>query len=84
MPMGDDFRAELRKQLRAAEQRELEFIDINSGQLHRNVGGYPGQNHRMPMCCEIMYGEKQESDQVRNAPPKGKGATLTIRYKLPR
>jgi isopenicillin N synthase-like dioxygenase len=29
-----------------------------SGQLHREIGGYPGQNHRMPMCCAV--------DEIRN------------------
>jgi hypothetical protein len=29
-------------------------VEINAGDLHRRVGGYPGQNHRMPMCCVVM------------------------------
>ena len=27
------------------------------GKLHRQVGGYPGANRRMPDCCEVMYAE---------------------------
>ena len=32
-------------------------VEINSGELHRAVGGYPGADHRMPMCCDAMYEE---------------------------
>jgi 5-methylcytosine-specific restriction protein A len=55
-------------------------VDVNSGDLHRQVGGYPGRNHRMPVCCEVMYGKMKGDDAVLSAPPKGKGASLTIRY----
>ena len=80
----DDFRAELIAQLGAAEQRGLPYIDINSGELHRKLGGYPGHDHRMPMCCEAMYQERGAGDEIMSAPPKGHGASVTIRYKLPR
>jgi hypothetical protein len=38
----------------------------------------------MPVCCDAMYGEQREGDQVITAPPRGKGTSLTIRYVLPR
>lgn len=57
-----------------------EYIDLNSGEIHREVGGYPSNNHRMPICCEIMYASMKGSDYVLSAPPKGQGASLTIRY----
>jgi 5-methylcytosine-specific restriction protein A len=38
----------------------------------------------MPMCCQAMYKLKRASDEIVSAPPKGKGASLTIRYLLPR
>lgn len=63
-----------------------EYADIQSGNLHRLIGGYPAQNgnHRMPICCEVMKNAKQENDEVLSEPPSGQGATFTIRYKLPR
>ena len=79
-----EFGVELRDQLTRAEARGAPYVDINSGQLHRKVGGYPGNNHRMPVCCEVMYAEMKDGDEVLDAPPKGKGASLTIRYQLPR
>jgi 5-methylcytosine-specific restriction protein A len=84
MPAKDDFRSELRTQLRAAELRSASSVDINSGELHRKLGGYPGSQHQMPQCCDAMYDEMQAGDAIVSAPKKGRGASVTIRYKLPR
>lgn len=81
----DDFRTELIQQLWRAESRGAPFVDITSGGLHRALGDYPSSTrHRMPTCCDAMYGEKRQADDVLSRPPKGKGASLTIRYRLPR
>jgi hypothetical protein len=48
----DNFRAVLHRHMESAEQRESKFVDVNSGKLHREVAGYPGASHRMPVCCE--------------------------------
>jgi sarcosine oxidase delta subunit len=81
-PRAPDFRAALR---RAFEQaRGQPFVDVNAGDLHRQVGGYPGPNQRMPNCCSVMRQAMQEGDTIRATPPKGAGASLTIRYRLPR
>lgn len=81
----DDFRAELRAEIERAVRRGASHVEINSGELHRVVGGYPGHRHQMPMCCEAMYQEQRAGDEIiPPAPPKGHGASLTIRYRLPR
>jgi hypothetical protein len=54
MPTAEDFRVTLRARMQGAEHASKTTVEINSGQLHREVGGYPGQNHRMPMCCAVM------------------------------
>ena len=80
-----EFRKELLKQLARAEGRGDPHVEITSGNLHRQVGGYPGDtNHRMPTCCDVMYAEMGDGDRVISAPAKGKGARVTIRYRLPR
>lgn len=84
MPTTEDFRRELRAQLGRAQRSGAPHIEINSGELHRKVGDYPGPNHRMPMCCDIMYEAHTVGDEIISKPPKGKGASLTIRFKLPR
>ena len=57
MPTAMEFRVTLRARMQGAEHASKTTVEINSGQLHREVGGYPGQNHRMPMCCAVMRSE---------------------------
>ncbi|MFN0193651.1 MAG: hypothetical protein ACKVP5_17040 [Aestuariivirga sp.] len=82
---AEEFRLELQRQLGQAQAKGLPSVDIKSGDLHRTVGVYPdAKRHRMPVCCDVMYDEQRSGDQIISKPPKGKGATLVIRYKLPR
>lgn len=84
MPTTQDFTDTIRARLRQAELRCQDYLDINSGELHRSLGGYPGPKAAMPSCCNAMYAEQRAVDRIVSQPPKGKGASLTIRYKLPR
>jgi hypothetical protein len=85
MPTAEDFKQELQRLMLEAQNAGKEFVVINAGELHRRVGGYPGINHRMPNCCQVMRAQTLDSaDMVVDAPPSGLGATLTIRYRLPR
>jgi 5-methylcytosine-specific restriction protein A len=57
------------------------WIDIISGDVHKACGGYPGPNHRMPICCSTMRRLMSGNDEILpGGPAKGNGATLTIRY----
>ena len=80
----EKFRKALAELFASAAKKGERSITLTSGVLHSRVGGYPGPNHRMPVCCDAMYGAMKEGDQVIERPPKGKGATLKIRYLLPR
>ena len=84
MPTADDFQKELGSIFSFAEEKRLTAIIIKSGDLHRLVGGYPGSNHRMPVCCNVMRNDMKKGDEVLSEPPSGEGATLTIRYHFPR
>ncbi|HEX9931471.1 MAG TPA: hypothetical protein VGB08_01370 [Allosphingosinicella sp.] len=84
MPTKQEFLDELRARFRRAEERGLSSLEVNAGDLHRSLGGYPGTNHQMPSCCEAMYAEQRAGDELVACPPKGKGASLTMRYRLPR
>jgi 5-methylcytosine-specific restriction protein A len=79
-----DFAGELQKILADAKQRGLPNIRAKSGDLHRRVGGYPGSNHRMPMCCSAMRAMMKDGDIIVEQPPKGNGASLTLEYQLSR
>lgn len=80
----DDFRKALVAELRKATAAGRASTDVQSGDLHTEVGGYPGPDHRMPMCCAAMKGEMRAGDVVIEEPPSGKGANVVIRYRLPR
>lgn len=84
MPTKDEFTTELRARFRRAQERDAEFIDINSGELHRALGGYPAAKHQMPSCCKAMHEEFGAKDEILATPPSGHGASLTVRYRLPR
>ncbi len=79
-----NFRNQLSRLL--AEGAALGFVavEVNAGRLHRLVGDYPGAGHRMPVCCGAMRRAMAPGDEVVFQPPRGKGARLTIRYRLPR
>ena len=85
MPSTDAFRTELEARISRAFRQGRSQVEVNAGELHRSVGGYPGIRHAMPACCNVM---RQEFDALRDEivhePPSGKGASLTIRYLLPR
>lgn len=81
---ADIFRKEIERLKNDAKEKGYKYIDITSGEVHRNVGGYPGKNHRMPSCCEVMKSMRTANDEIVNEPPKGNGATLTIRYIIER
>ena len=79
-----DFVSELSSVLELANELGLEYVGITAGALHRRVGGYPGKDHRMPMCCGAMRSAMLPGDRIVEEPPSGNGASLLIQYALPR
>ena len=84
MPTANDFQKELDTIFTFAEEKLLTAIVMKSGDLHRLVGDYPGTDHRMPICCNVMRKNMRNGDEVLSEPPSGAGATLTIKYQFPR
>jgi 5-methylcytosine-specific restriction protein A len=78
------FVVELKKLFLSAQSEGKKTITINSGELHRSIGGYPGSNHRMPVCCSAMRSIMRDGDIIIESPPRGNGANFTIKYNLPR
>lgn len=78
------FRAALENRLQTAERSRKPHVDIRARDLHLELGVYPNRDHRMPVCCAAMRNMMAPGDAVLDGPPKGKGASLLIRYKLPR
>jgi hypothetical protein len=77
----ETFTTKIRELLTAAQD---DTVTLNAGDIHRELGGYPGRGHKMPICCGAMYAAMQEGDRVVSAPPKRLGASVTIEYRLPR
>jgi hypothetical protein len=85
-PTADDFRAKIQELLDCAISKSEQFIDINAGKLHTEVGGYPGPDHRLSTCCHAMaqFYDEDNGDEYIESTPSRKGAKVTIRYRLPR
>jgi 5-methylcytosine-specific restriction protein A len=79
-PSARDFESALNALFADAWRRGLEQLDVEAGALHRQVGGYPGVAHRMPLCCAVMRQAMRQGDRILQQPPKGDGATVRIRY----
>lgn len=81
MPNTDDFRAELNARIERAGRLGRAHIDVNAGELHRALGGYPSPEHAMPSCCNVMRERFDPAvDEILAEPPSGRGASLSIRY----
>jgi 5-methylcytosine-specific restriction protein A len=88
MSSTQDFRTELEAQIERASKQGRPHIEVNAGELHRAVGGYPpkhGQSHAMPACCSVMRQEFSKGKaEVIHETDSGQAPALTIRYYLPR
>jgi hypothetical protein len=88
VPGTEDFRAEMKAQIERAKNQGRPHIEINAGELHRTIGGYPpkgGETHRMPTCCNVMREEmKRGKSEIVHETDSDNAPALTIRYYLPR
>ena len=84
MAQVEEFRAYQNRLFEEAQKAGRQFLDLNAGELHRAVGVYPSSNHRMPACCSAMTSEMNDGDTIIASPASGQGASLTIRFHLPR
>jgi len=82
MTTTDDFKEELDEIFAFARAKKLAAVVIRAGNLHKLVGGYPGPQHRMPMCCSAMRQARREGDEIISEPPSGQGASLEIIYRF--
>ena len=82
IPNSDDIANEIIRMQNEARAQGQKKIQINAGELHRRLGGYPGWNHRMPLVCHVMDSFLTSRDEIICAPTKGKGASKTNLYYL--
>jgi hypothetical protein len=79
-PTAWDFQNRLMAILNGARQSGQSYVDVESDNLHKEVGGYPNPNHRMPVCYEVMRRLMRAGDSVVKEPTNEQGATLIVRY----
>ena len=83
-PTSEDFQNKLEEIFIFACQYKLVSVTVKAGHLHNLVEKITDGDHRMPVCCDVMYKNMNSNDIVISSPPKGKGTTLTIQYFFPR
>ena len=85
MPTVQEFRDFILMAFGEANKNGQAEVILRAGDVHQQLGGYPAKgSHQMPSCCDAMTQMMRTGDSVLQSPPKGKGANLVIRYKLPR
>ena len=60
----EDFQQELDKILSKALDKGERYIVVNSIDLHHRLGGYPGFDHKMDLCHEVMKKNKKKHDTI--------------------
>ena len=85
-PTAEEFATALQRRFANAQSVGRRWLYVTASDLHREVGSYParGGSDRMPLCVRAMRGAMRDGDSVLCEAPGGGGATLTIRYLLPR
>jgi hypothetical protein len=85
-PTRRDFEDRLEQIFREEAERRRAYVDVEAADLHRVVGGYPAAkgNHRVSICCGVMWAARRADDEVLSSPPNRFGAAFRIRYRLPR
>jgi hypothetical protein len=81
-PTAWDFRNKLTVILNTAEHSGEAYVDVESGNLHAELGGDPNSNHRMPIFHEVMTRMMRPGDLILNETHNGDGATMLVRYIL--
>ena len=77
---ADDVRQYIDKLLHEAKMRGEDYIDLVSGDIHKQLG----MKNRIPQVCRIMYEKMIPGDEVLHTTPSGKSSTIKIRYNLSR
>src|SRR5450432_300889 len=76
-PMAEAFQSALEQEFATAAARGDVWVRTRAGDLHNKVGGYPGKDHRMPVCCRVMRSLMLPTDPVVSTPQKGAGANCS-------
>jgi hypothetical protein len=74
----DEISLYIDKLLYEAKKRGEKYIDLVSGEIHKQLG----LKNRMPQVCEVMYKKMRQKDEILHTTPSGRSSTIKIRYYL--
>jgi len=78
-PNAADFRQALNAEFERCTRACNDYAEIRAGDLHRQVGYYPGPDHRLAVCCHVMKKEILDGDEILQTTSSGIGANLVVR-----
>ena len=81
-PTAWDFRNKLMAILNVAKHSGKPYVDVESGNLHAELGSDPHSNRRMPICHEVMTRIMRPGDRILKEPRPEDGTTMLVRYVL--
>jgi 5-methylcytosine-specific restriction protein A len=84
LPSKADFQRVLDDIFREMDQKHKSEIIVTAREVYRRAGVLSGSDPSVALCCSVMRENMRPGDTVITEPPGGQGATLAIRYKLPR
>jgi hypothetical protein len=57
-------------------------VDVESGNLHKELGGDPNSYHKLPIFHEVMKKMMRSGDSILKESHNGDGATILVGYIL--
>ena len=81
-PTAWDVRNKLTVILNTAKHSGDAYVDVESGNLHKELGGDPNSHHRMPIFHEVMTKMMRPGDLILKDSDSENDATMMIRYIL--
>ena len=82
IPTAWDFRNKLTVILNTAKHSGKPYVDVESGNLHKELGGDSNSHHRLPIFHEVMTKMMRPGDSILKEARHGHGATMLVRYIL--
>ena len=79
-PTAWDVRNKLMAILNAAKHSGAPYVDVESSNLHNELGGDPDSPHRMPIFHDVMTEMMRPGDSILKETRNGDGATILVRY----
>ena len=81
-PTAWDVRNKLMAILNAAKHSGEPYVDVESSNLHNEMGGDPNSHHQMPIFHDVITKMMGPGDSILKETGNGTGATILVRYFL--